>query len=87
MAEAALEGRPDGAEESPEEGVAQQAATDDFLDGITQTEGPLAMYKENRLSGRYRRVRSSSDYDCEHTHYTAIQLACCTKVREPQQHS
>lgn len=56
MAEAALEGRPDGAEEGPEERVAQQAAQDDFLDSITQTEGPMALYKQNRLSGRYRRV-------------------------------
>ena len=56
VAEAALEGRPDGAEGGPEERVAQQAAQDDFLDSITQTEGPLAVYKQNRLSGRYRRV-------------------------------
>lgn len=59
VAEAALEGRPDGAEEGPEERVAQQAAQDDFLDSISQTEGPLALYKQNRLSGRYRRVSTS----------------------------
>ena len=63
MAEAALEGRPDGAhEEGPEEGIAKQATQDDFLDGITQTEGPLALYKQNRLSGRYRRVHPSTPW-------------------------
>ncbi|CAL5221501.1 g3705 [Coccomyxa viridis] len=56
VAEAALEGRPDGAdEEGPEQSIAQQAERDDFLDSITQTEGPIALYKQNRLSGRYRR--------------------------------
>ena len=63
MAEAALEGRPDGAhEEGPEEGIAEQATQDDFLDGITQTEGPLALYKQNRLSGRYRRVHPPTQW-------------------------
>ena len=57
VAEAALEGRPDGAdEEGPEDSIAKQAEQDDFLDSITQTEGPIALYKQNRLSGRYRRV-------------------------------
>lgn len=61
VAEAALEGRPDGAhEEGPEQGIAEQATQDDFLDSITQTEGPIALYKQNRLSGRYRRVHLSS---------------------------
>ena len=57
MAEAAVEGRPGGSDEGkPEERIAQQAEQDDFLDSITQTEGPIALYKQNRLSGRYRRV-------------------------------
>ena len=29
------------------------------MQGITAEEGPLALYKENRLSGRYRRVRGA----------------------------
>ena len=42
------------------EAVAEDAQHDDFVQSITAEEGPLAFYKENRLSGRYRRVRSSS---------------------------
>ena len=94
VAEAALEGRPDGAdEEGPEESIAQQAKQDDFLDGITQTEGPLALYKQNRLSGRYRRVHPSVH---PLTHLLTPQskqfsrtwwLACSSTWRIPAQYS
>ena len=40
------------------EAVAADARHDYFVRGIAVEEGPLALYKENRLSGRYRRVRS-----------------------------
>ena len=42
--------------EQREREAAQEAQQDDFLQNITAEEGPLALYKENRLSGHYRRV-------------------------------
>lgn len=46
--------------EQTEQEAAQEARQDDFIQSITAEEGPLALYKENRLTGHYRRVSSSS---------------------------
>lgn len=33
------------------------ASKDEFLQSITATSGPAALYKENRLSGAYKKVK------------------------------
>lgn len=39
----------------------REAAEDPFLQEITATSGPAAYYKENRLSGLYKKVLACTD--------------------------
>ena len=39
--------------------ITEDARQDEFVQSITAEDGPLALYKQNRLAGRYRRVSST----------------------------
>lgn len=49
----------DAAQES-KQSITEDARQDEFLQSIAAEDGPLALYKQNRLAGRYRRVSSTS---------------------------